>query len=131
MRSHGILVALTCLLAPVYAEGKDSIRDSVVKIYSTQRGPDFVRPWTKSAPQECVASGVVIEGKRILTNAHVVQFATQIFVQANGSTEKLTARVGVIAPDIDLAVLRLEDEAFFAEHPALPLADGIPTSRTR
>jgi S1-C subfamily serine protease len=126
MRSHGILVVLTCLLAPVPAEGKDSIRDCVVKIYSTQRGPDFVRPWTKSAPQESVASGVVIAGKRILTNAHVVQCATQIFVQANGSTEKLTARVGVIALDVDLAVLRLEDETFFAEHPALPLADGIP-----
>jgi hypothetical protein len=126
MRSHGILVALTCLLAPLYAEGKDSIRDSVVKIYSTQRGPDFLRPWTKAAPQESVGSGVVIEGKRILTNAHVVQSATQIFVQANGSTEKLTARVGVIAPEVDLAVLRLEDEAFFAEHAALPLADGIP-----
>ncbi len=126
MRSHVILLVLTCLLAPLCAEGKDSIRDCVVKIYSTQRGPDFVRPWTKSAPREGVGSGVVIEGKRILTNAHVVQYATQIFVQANGNTEKLTARVGVMAPDVDLAVLRLEDEAFFAEHPALPLADGIP-----
>jgi S1-C subfamily serine protease len=125
MRSLAILAALTCLLAAAHAQGKDSIRDSVVKIYSTQRGPDFVRPWTKTAPQESVGSGVVIEGKRILTNAHVVQYATQIFVQANGSTEKLTARVGVIGPGVDLAVLRLDDEAFFADHPPLPLADGI------
>ena len=125
MRTRGILLVLICLLATDHAEGKDSIRDSVVKIYSTQRLPDFVRPWSKSAPQETVASGVVIEGKRILTNAHVVQFATQIFVQANGSTEKLTAHVAAIGPDVDLAVLRLEDEAFFVEHPPLPLADGI------
>ena len=126
MRSLGIVVALTCWLAVVPAEGKDGIRDSVVKIYATQRGPDFVRPWMKAAPEECVASGVVIEGKRILTNAHVVQYATQIFVQANGSTEKLVAHVGVVGPEVDLAVLRLEDEGFFAEHPALPLAEGIP-----
>jgi S1-C subfamily serine protease len=125
MRRYGILAAMACLSMALAAEGKDNIRDSVVKIYSTRRAPDFVRPWTKAASQEGVASGVVIEGKRILTNADVVQYATQIFVQANGSTEKLTAKVGVIAPEIDLAVLRLEDEAFFTDHPPLPLADGI------
>jgi S1-C subfamily serine protease len=125
MRTRGILVVLICLWATADAEGKDSIRDSVVKIYSTQRQPDFMRPWTKSAPQESVASGVIIEGKRILTNAHVVHFATQIFIQANGSTEKLTAQVIAVGQDVDLAVLRPEDETFFAEHPPLLLADGI------
>ncbi len=34
MRSHAILATLICLSATVRAEGKDGIRDSVVKIYS-------------------------------------------------------------------------------------------------
>ena len=46
---------------------------SVVKVFSTVRYPDPFRPWTKQAPRESSpAAGVVIEGKRILTNAHVV-----------------------------------------------------------
>ena len=69
----------------------------------------------------------MIAGKRILTNAHVVRNRpAQIFVQANGSTEKLTAQVVVIGADVDLAVLRLDDETFFNDHPPLPLADAIP-----
>jgi S1-C subfamily serine protease len=45
---------------------------AVVKVFSTIRRPDVARPWSKAAPIEATGSGVVIEGKRILTNAHVV-----------------------------------------------------------
>jgi S1-C subfamily serine protease len=105
---------------------KDKIGDSVVKIITTQRAPDFLRPWTKAVAQEGSGSGAVIAGKRILTNAHVVQYATQVFVQANDCNDKLPARVEFIGPDIDLAILRLEDESFFDQHAPLPLASGMP-----
>ena len=49
-----------------------NIENSVVKVFSTVRHPDPFKPWTKQAPNEISGSGVVIEGKRILTNAHVV-----------------------------------------------------------
>ena len=39
-------------LWPQVAAAQDTIRDSVVKIHSTQRLPDFVRPWTKGTAQE-------------------------------------------------------------------------------
>src|ERR1039458_7341647 len=55
-----------------------NIESSVVKVFSTMRYPDPFKPWTKQAPSEVTASGVVIEGKRILTNAHVVLYATQV-----------------------------------------------------
>jgi hypothetical protein len=58
-------------------------RNSVVKVFSTMRYPDPFKPWTKQAPAEITASGVVIEGKRILTNAHVVLYASQVQIQAN------------------------------------------------
>jgi S1-C subfamily serine protease len=131
MRSiYGILV-LVCLLLTTPLEAKDTMRDSVVKVYATLRAPDFVRPWTKLAPQESVGSGVVIDGNRILTNAHVVAYSTQVFVQANESTDKLTARVDVIAPEVDLAVIRLDDESFFDTHPSLALADKIPVVKDK
>src|SRR5688572_17673955 len=49
-----------------------AIENSVVKIFAMKRFPDVYRPWTKQPPQEMTGSGVVIEGNRILTNAHVV-----------------------------------------------------------
>ncbi|UUZ56629.1 hypothetical protein LP419_16955 [Massilia sp. H-1] len=45
--------------------------------------PDPFKPWSKAAPSDITGSGVVIEGKRILTNAHVVGYASQVQVQAN------------------------------------------------
>jgi S1-C subfamily serine protease len=100
--------------------------NAVVKVFATIRRPDLVRPWAKEAPVEVSGSGVVIEGKRILTNAHVVAYAAQIQVQGNQAGDKLSASVAAIAPGIDLALLRLEDEAFFSSHKPLQRAKGLP-----
>jgi len=117
--------------AVVTAESQSSaadkrLRNSVVKVFTTARYPDFYRPWTKQAPSEITGSGIVIEGHRILTNAHVVLYASQVQIQGNGEGDKVAARVVAIAPDIDLAVLQLDDEAFFKDHAALPRAKALP-----
>ncbi len=104
-----------------------AVENSVVKVFATQRGPDLVRPWSKSSPREATGSGVIIEGKRILTNAHVVLYASQVQVQANQSGEKVPATVEAIAPGIDLAVLKLEDETFFDTRAPLPRAKVLPS----
>ena len=89
------------------------IRESVVKISATLRYPDILRPWTKQSPREVSGTGVVISGKRILTNAHMVLYSSQLFVESQQSSEKMTARVEAVSPGMDLAVLKLEDESFF------------------
>ena len=60
-----------------------TVENAVVKVFSTSRLPDPYKPWTKQAPRESTGTGVIIEGKRILTNAHVVLYASQVQVQAN------------------------------------------------
>jgi S1-C subfamily serine protease len=55
-----------------------------------------------------------------------VTYDTQIFVQANQSSEKLAARVVANAPAVDLAVLAIDDESFFRTHPAIPFGEGLP-----
>jgi len=102
------------------------IENAVVKIFATNRYPDVFKPWTKQAPQEVTGSGVVIEGKRILTNAHVVLYANQIEVQANQGSNKISATVEAFAPGIDLAVLKLEDETFFNNRQPLERANTLP-----
>lgn len=113
---------------PVQAadDGEGAVPNSVVKIFSTMRYPDPLRPWMKQSPQEASGTGMVIDGKRILTNAHVVLYASQVFVQPNQSGEKLAARVEAVGPGIDLAILKLEDESFFDNRPPLPLASELP-----
>jgi S1-C subfamily serine protease len=106
--------------------GSDSVQNSVVKVFSTVRMPDTFRPWAKQAPQEISGSGVIIEGHRILTNAHVVLYANQIQIQANQSGDKVFATVEAIAPGIDLALLKLDDESLFSTHPPLARASMIP-----
>jgi len=102
------------------------VENSVVKIFSTMRYPDPYRPWTKESPSDATGTGVVIKGKRILTNAHVVNYASQIQVQANQAGDKLSATVAFIAPGIDLAVLKLNDESFFDAHPPLAMSTNLP-----
>ena len=103
-----------------------SIETSVVKVFSTLRYPDPFKPWTKQAPTEISGSGVVIEGKRILTNAHVVLYASQVQIQANAQGDKVSATVVAVAPGIDLAVLQLDDPSFFDTHPAVARASKLP-----
>ncbi|MBI3449354.1 MAG: trypsin-like peptidase domain-containing protein [Acidobacteria bacterium] len=130
VRIASVALFLSCVAAPMARgadePGRDAVSNSVVKVFATLRLPDPFKPWTRQAPSDVTGSGVVIEGKRILTNAHVVLYAGQVQVLANQSADKLTATVESIAPGIDLAVLKLDDESFFATHPPLARATTLP-----
>jgi S1-C subfamily serine protease len=106
--------------------GSGAIENSVVKIFATVRRPDPYTPWTKRSPEDQTGSGAVIEGRRILTSAHVVEYASQMQIQANQAGDKISATVEAIAPGIDLAVLKLDDEKFFDTHPPLARAKTLP-----
>jgi S1-C subfamily serine protease len=125
------LTALFALALPLAAAADDKapspVENSVVKVFATVRYPDVSKPWTKQGPSDVSGSGVVIEGRRILTNAHVVQYSSQVQVQADQAGDKIGAKVEYIAPTIDLAVLKLDDETFFDTHPALPRASELPS----
>jgi S1-C subfamily serine protease len=112
--------------APAAPAIPSSVEGAVVKVFATMRYPDPYKPWTKQSPSEVTASGVVIEGKRILTNAHAVLYASQVQVQANQAGDKIGANVVAYAPDIDLAVLKLDDESFFKQHAPVERASALP-----
>jgi S1-C subfamily serine protease len=124
--SRYVAVPLLVLGFSVNASAQDGIRDLVVKIHAVHHMPDLLRPWTKSSPQQVKGSGVVIEGNRILTNAHVVRYASQIYVQPNQSANRIPASVVAVSPSMDLAVLKLDDVTFFETRGALPFAEEMP-----
>jgi S1-C subfamily serine protease len=112
--------------AEVPAPAPGGVERSVVKMFSTVRRPDPLKPWNKQPSEERSGTGVIIEGKRILTNAHVVMYASQVEVQAYQAGDKVSATVEAIAPGIDLAVVKLDDEKLFATHPPLARATALP-----
>lgn len=126
------LCLAACLLpaaAPRSAEAQaqdNELRESIVKIHATVRNPELFRPWTKAAAQQATGSGVVISDKRIITNAHVVRYASQVYIQPYQSADRLTAKVESISHAMDLAILKLEDESFFDDHAALEFFEGLP-----
>ncbi len=128
-RVFSLLACLALASAPLLtaaAGAVPAVENSVVKVFATARYPDPYKPWIKQGPREGTGSGVIIEGKRILTNAHVVLYASQVQVQANQSGDKISATVETIATGIDLAVLKLDDESFFDTRPPLPRAAKLP-----
>jgi S1-C subfamily serine protease len=128
MRSR-LLTATVIALGTGLAEAQNEtagLEGSVVKVFASMRYPDPYKPWTKQAPSEATGSGVVISGNRILTNAHVVMYASEVQIRANQAGNKITARVETIARDMDLAILKLEDDSFFKDRPPLTCASTLP-----
>lgn len=124
-KNAGSVVATTPSSEPTSTIAHDA-ESAVVKVFATIRRPDLLKPWTKQSPAEVTGSGVVIEGHRILTNAHVVTYASQVQVQGNQAGDKVFATVVAIAPGIDLAVLQVDDKSFFDTRPPLPRASVLP-----
>ena len=91
------------------AQADEDAKASVVKISVTLRNPDFAHPWNKANPTEASGTGFIIDGHRIVTNAHVVRYASQVYVQPDQSDEKYEATVESISYGLDLAILKLEN----------------------
>ena len=104
----------------------DTTRASVVKIQTVIQEPDYSSPFRKGTPKHTSGTGVVIEGKRILTNAHVVAHALEVLIQPEHSSATWIATVEFLAAEVDLAVLKLEDESLFDEHPPLVRSVNLP-----
>lgn len=60
--------------------GRDSLSertlDSVLRVYCTHVQPSFAAPWQRLQQMASTSSGFVIEGRRIITNAHSVEVRT-------------------------------------------------------
>jgi S1-C subfamily serine protease len=108
------LISTLSFVCPNPASAGTDVRDSMVKIYCVQNEPDYDNPWNMSGPEAFSGSGCVIEGNRILTNAHVVSNRTYIMVRLHGQSQKHPAKVIAVSHEADLALLTVEDPSFFA-----------------
>lgn len=108
----------------------DAPERAVVQILVASQVPVYDAPWRFHPIRRSSGSGFVIEGGRILTNAHVVSWAKQILVRRYQDPRLLPARVVYAGHDCDLAVLELEDPAGLAELKPLALGELPPVQST-
>jgi len=95
------------------------VREAIVKVYTVSNSPDYYNPWSMQGPLGVSGSGCIIENNLILTNAHVVSDYTYLQVRKYGETERYQAQVVAVSHLTDLALLKVEDPAFFEGEPAL------------
>jgi S1-C subfamily serine protease len=101
------------------------ISKSLIRIEATSQEPNYKTPWSPGDVSSGVGAGFVVDGKRIMTNAHVVSNARFLTVSKEGDPNPYLAKVLHIAHDCDLALLSVENPAFFKGTSPLELG-GIP-----
>lgn len=115
-----IQLGAAMILGSVSAASPD-LRRSTVRINASIQRPDYYQPWQSAAHEASSGSGIVIEGGRILTNAHVVADQTYLEVQRADEALRSPARVEFVGHDTELAVLKVEDPAFLEGTVPVPL----------
>ena len=113
---------ITTNIAQASADNPSTIENSVIKIYTTQAAPDYFTPWRLLSPRQSSGSGSVIQGNKILTNAHVVANASYVQAQKHNDPRRYLAQVTFISHEADLALLTVEEPGFFDN--LTPLAFG-------
>jgi S1-C subfamily serine protease len=86
---------------------------SVVQIFTSFQEPNWSAPWIFDIPRRASGTGFFIDGNRIMTNAHVVAWTTQLIVRRYHDPKPYFAKVEFVAHDIDLAVIKVEDPDFY------------------
>jgi S1-C subfamily serine protease len=112
--SAGVLIKSPELFAAPQ-QPEVSLTNAVVKVFVTSNQMDYYRPWQSKGIDAGGGSGAIIQGQRILTNAHVVADHTFIQVKKDADPQKYTAEVIAVGHDCDLALLKVHDPQFFED----------------
>ncbi len=78
---------------------------AVVQILVSSQVPVYDAPWRSHPIRRSTGTGFVIEGGRILTNAHVIAWAKQILIRRYQDPRLVPARVVFAGHDCDLALI--------------------------
>lgn len=99
---------------------------SVCKLFVKKVRANYSDPWRKSSQQAATGTGFLIQGRWIVTNAHVVHRAVSVLVRATtGPPVKYNAHVAAIGLPCDLAVLTV-DGNFWEGKEILQVSHELP-----
>jgi S1-C subfamily serine protease len=108
-----ILSMATLPLGRSYAQNSNTFENSVVMIMAVSQEYDFSTPWKKGPMGRGSGSGFIIDGNRILTNAHNVANQRYIEVKKQNLAKRYPAQVQFVGHDCDLALVSVIDPEFY------------------
>ncbi len=111
------LLLLAGLLGPSPAPARAAAdpASSLVRLRVAYQDYSLESPWEKGNEKSRSGYGCVLSPGRILATADLIRAATLIRVQKGSSSESAIGRVETADYEIDLAVIRVDDEAFFSD----------------
>ena len=107
--AHPTMTSAPPIEAPL-PEGAEPEK-SVVQIVTAFREPNWSSPWIFDSVHYASGTGFLIDGNRIMTNAHVVTWTQQLEVRKYHDPQRYFAKVEYVAHDIDLAIIKVIDPA--------------------
>ncbi len=113
MKKLSVYICFACALSVPISAAAASIDEQVVNIIVTSQKNDYSSPWRKGEITRTNITGCVIEGNRILTTSYAITDSVLIEVMKKGEPRKYTARPLIRDYHCGLAVLEVEDKAFF------------------
>ena len=103
--------------------------DSTVKLFCVHTEPSFSMPWQRKRQFASTSTGFMVAGpdgeRWLLTNAHAVEYGTQIKVKRRGDDTKFLATVLAAGTECDIALLSVADPEFWEGAAPLTLG-GLP-----
>ena len=108
-----VILAVYLSLCGPQVSFASEIGDAVLKVFVTSNRMDFYRPWQSQGSTSATGSAVVLQGNKILTNAHVIADNTFIQLRKGSNPKKYSARAVAMGNDCDLALLTVDDPEFF------------------
>ena len=132
--SSAPLTPLTPLTPPVGGsasletyEAAPSVMDSVVKVFCVHTQPNYSLPWQRKRQFSSTSSGFMVKGPKgenwLLTNAHSVEYHSQVKIKKRGDNRKFIAKVLSVGEECDIALLSVEDSEFWEGTQPLSFGD--------
>jgi hypothetical protein len=102
------------------------LRAGVVQVTVTGQEWNWQTPWAKQPPWTRPITGLVVPGRRILCAS--ISFGNHLLVEVQklGSDARTPGRVVLADPEGPLALIEVDDPAFWEGLEPLPLADPVP-----
>jgi len=109
--TKGIITIFFTITLGLTLYSQDNIQNSIVKIFTTKQANDLNEPWNSGRIQRSTATGFIIEGNRIITNAHAVANYRYLQVRFGNNPRKIDVKIEFISDDYDLAILKFTDNS--------------------
>ncbi len=128
-KRYPVLWALCGILffpLPAAASGPaPSAEPSLVRFHVTYQETDYSSPWQRKREERRSGYGCVVSPGRILTTADIVKDATMIKVEKRREKRYYEGRIEVIDCDVNLALITVDDNSFFADLPPVALEERV------